>query len=185
MPEFVFNPRMGETSQEAFSLKGNPSLNRDWWQTKYQSNGEKYSYSVAHWALTEARFRKHLKGIKEDQLEGKLHLDEILVRVTQDDVINRKVFDPMHRSFVPDFQVYIKVQVGDQFRYHVVSRQMVLFAVERRKAWRMLQSKAGVINKDYQAQKALLKKVDEGIISNEEFLTHSGELFRGELETLK
>ena len=30
-----------------------------------------------------------------------------------------------------------------------VSRQMVLFAVERRKAWRMLQSKAGVVNKDY------------------------------------
>jgi hypothetical protein len=29
-----------------------------------------------------------------------------------------------------------------------VSRQMVLFAVERRKAWRMLQSKAGVTNKD-------------------------------------
>jgi hypothetical protein len=25
---------------------------------------------------------------------------------------------------------------------------MVLFAVERRKAWRMLQSKAGVVNKD-------------------------------------
>ena len=36
---------------------------------------------------------------------------------------------------------------------------MVLFAVERRKAWRMLQSKAGVVNKDYQAQKALLAKL--------------------------
>jgi hypothetical protein len=29
-------------------------------------------------------------------------------------------------------------------KYFAVSRQMVLFAVERRKAWRMLQSKAGV-----------------------------------------
>ena len=28
------------------------------------------------------------------------------------------------------------------------NRQMVLFAVERRKAWRMLQSKGGVVNKD-------------------------------------
>ena len=26
MPEFVFNPRKGETSQEAFDLKGNPSM---------------------------------------------------------------------------------------------------------------------------------------------------------------
>ena len=33
---------------------------------------------------------------------------------------------------------------------------------ERRKAWRMLQSKAGVVNKDYLAQKALLKKLDSG-----------------------
>ena len=39
---------------------------------------------------------------------------------------------------------------------------MVLFAVERRKAWRMLQSKAGVVNKDYLAQKALLAKLDKG-----------------------
>lgn len=37
-----------------------------------------------------------------------------------------------------------------------------LFAVERRKAWRMLQSKAGVANKDYQAQKSLLAKFDKG-----------------------
>ena len=35
MPEFVFNPRNGETSQEAFDLKGNPTPNRDWWRTKY------------------------------------------------------------------------------------------------------------------------------------------------------
>jgi pyruvate-ferredoxin/flavodoxin oxidoreductase len=41
---------------------------------------------------------------------------------------------------------------------------MVLFAVERRKAWRMLQSKAGVANKDYLAQKALLAKIDKGEI---------------------
>lgn len=34
--------------------------------------------------------------------------------------------------------------------------------MERRKAWRMLQSKASVVNKDYQAQKALLAKLDKG-----------------------
>ena len=49
-------------------------------------------------------------------------------------------------------------------KYYAVSRQMVLFAVERRKAWRMLQSKAGVVNKDYLAQKALLAKLDKGEI---------------------
>ena len=49
-----------------------------------------------------------------------------------------------------------------------MSRQMVLFNVERRKAWRMLQSHAGVVNKDYEAQKALLAKVDQGDISIED-----------------
>jgi hypothetical protein len=31
-----------------------------------------------------------------------------------------------------------------------------MFCVERRKAWRMLQSKAGIVNKEYLAQKAIL-----------------------------
>ena len=63
MPEFVFNPRMGETSQEAFNLKGNPSINRYWLRTKYSTTGEEYNFGVAHWAITEARFRKHVKNI--------------------------------------------------------------------------------------------------------------------------
>jgi pyruvate-ferredoxin/flavodoxin oxidoreductase len=46
-------------------------------------------------------------------------------------------------------------------QWFAVSRQMVLFAVERRKAWRMLQSKAGVVNKDYLEQKVLLASLDK------------------------
>jgi len=36
----------------------------------------------------------------------------------------------------------------------------VLFCVERRKAWRMLQSKAGIENRDHTAQRALFADVD-------------------------
>src|SRR5690348_16596979 len=61
---------------------------------------------------------------------------------------SNRVFDRNHRSFVPNFGCYIKADVNGQIKYFAVSRQMVLFAVERRKAWRMLQSKAGVANKD-------------------------------------
>ena len=86
----------------------------------------------------------------------------MLLFITQDDVIYRRVFDPKHRSFVPNFGCYIKAEINGKMKYYAVSRQMVLFAVERRKAWRMLQSKAGVVNKDYLAQKAFLKKVDAG-----------------------
>lgn len=185
MPEFVFNPRAGETSQEVFSLKGNPTPTKDWWQTKYKSTGEKYNFTVAHWALTEARFRRHLKTIPEEQSQEFIHIDDMLVCIGQDDVVNRKVFDPEHRSFVPNFGVYIKAEINGKIKFFTVSRQMVLFAVERRKSWRMLQSKAGVVNKDYLAQKSLLKKVDANEIALEELQGKTRRLFESEMASLQ
>jgi pyruvate-ferredoxin/flavodoxin oxidoreductase len=181
MPEFVFNPRNGETSQEAFDLKGNPSTNRDWWRTKFKSTGEDYSYTVAHWAITEGRFRKHVKSIKEEQARELILMDDMLVFITQDDVVSRRVFNPQHRSCVPNFGVYIKAEVDGKMKYYSVSRQMVLFAVERRKAWRMLQSKAGVVNKDYLAQKALLKRLDSGELPLAELQSRTREIYDAEL----
>jgi pyruvate-ferredoxin/flavodoxin oxidoreductase len=181
MPEFVFNPRRGESSQEALDLKGNPSIDRDWWRTKYATTGEEYNFSVAHWAVTEGRFRKHVKSIKEDEAAKLVHLDDLLPFITQDDVIHRRVFDPKHRSFVPNFGAYVKVETGGKFKFYSVTRQMVLFAVERRKSWRILQSKAGVANKDYAAQKALLAKVDKGEIPLAEAKAKVRELLAAEL----
>ncbi len=185
MPEFVFNPRNGETSQEVFDLKGNPTSNRDWWRTKYKTTGEEYNFTVAHWALTEGRFRKHVKAIKEEQAKEMIHLDDMLVFITQDDVVYRRVFDPAHRSCVPNFGVYIKAEEHGKMEYYAVSRQMVLFAVERRKAWRMLQSKAGVVNKDYLAQKALLKNLDASALPLAEARGKTRELYEAELAAIK
>src|SRR5471032_2553348 len=181
MPEFVFNPRRGESSQEMLDLKGNPSMDRDWWRTKYASTGEEYNFGVAHWALTEGRFRKHVKAIKEEEAAKLTPFDDMLFFITQDDVIHRRVFDPKHRSFVPNFGCYIKVETGGKFKFYAVTRQMVLFAVERRKAWRMLQSKAGVVNKDYVAQKSLLAKLDKGELQLAELQAKTSELFKAEL----
>ncbi len=161
MPEFVFNPRRGETAQEAFDLKGNPSLDRDWWRNKFASTGEEYNFTVAHWAITEGRFRKHVKAISEEDAKTLQPLDDLLATITQDDVIHRRVFDAKHRSHVPNFGAYIRAEAHGKMKLFAVSRQMVLFAVERRKAWRMLQSKAGLVNKDYLAQKELLAKLDQ------------------------
>jgi pyruvate-ferredoxin/flavodoxin oxidoreductase len=69
-------------------------------------------------------------------------------------------------------------------KYFAVSRQMVLFAVERRKAWRMLQSKAGVANKDYQAQRASLSKLDKGELQLADVQAKTKELFEAELARL-
>ena len=184
MPEFVFNPQGGEMTTECFQIKGNPNLNRDWYQSTY-TDKSKYSYTVAHWATTEARFRKHLKPIKEEEAAEFIHLDEILPLVTQEDVIKRRVFDESHRSYVPDFGVYIIAEIGGKMKHLLVSRQTVLFCVERRKAWRMLQSKAGQVNLDYLAQKALIAKTDKGEISVEDLRSKIGELYAAEFEAAK
>ena len=45
----------------------------------------------------------------------------------------------------------------------------------------MLQSKAGVVNKDYLAQKAILKKVDSGELPLADARSRTKELFEAEL----
>jgi pyruvate-ferredoxin/flavodoxin oxidoreductase len=182
-PEFVFNPRLGETYQEALDLKGNPSMEKDWYETKFKATNEPYRYTVAHWCATEARFRNHLKKIKKDDADKMIPLENMLVRVTQQDVVYRRYLVPAHRSYIPDFGVYIKVQgpKGD-VEYRSLSRQLVMFCVERRKAWRMLQSKAGVENKEYKAQRAILADVDSGKISREDFFAGAEELMKARLQ---
>ena len=183
-PEFVFNPRHGETYQEALDLKGNPSIEMDWYETKFKSANEPYRYTVAHWCATEARFRNHLKKIKKEDAATLIPLDNMLVRITQQDVVYRRYLVPDHRSYVPDFGVYIKVQgaKGD-VEYRSISRQLVLFCVERRKAWRMLQSKAGIENKQYKAQRSILADVDAGRISREDLFARAEEMLRERLKS--
>ena len=182
-PEFVFNPRLGETYEEALDLKGNPNLQGDWYKTKFKATGEPYRYTVAHWCATEARFRNHLKKVREEEAAGLVPLENMLVRLTQNDVVYRRHLDPEHRAFVPDFGVYVKTlpAKGAKPVLMKISRQLVLFCVERRKAWRLLQSKVGIRNTEYAAQRALLADVDAGIVSREELFARAEELLEERL----
>src|SRR5579863_4843449 len=176
VPEFVFDPRKGESYQEALDVKGNPAPELDWYETKIKSTGETMRYTVAHWCTTEARFRNHLKKVKAEQAEKMIHLDNMLVRITQQDVVYRRYLDPRHRAFIPDFGVYIVLEENGRTEYRALSRQLVMFCVERRKSWRMLQSKAGIVNKEYAAQRAILADVDAGKIPMDEFLKNAREI---------
>jgi pyruvate-ferredoxin/flavodoxin oxidoreductase len=100
----------------------------------------------------------------------------MLVRITQQDVVYRRYLNPEHRSYIPDFGVYIQWEDAGKTEYRAISRQLVMFCVERRKAWRMLQSKAGIKNREYEAQKAILADVDAGKISKEELFAHAQEM---------
>jgi pyruvate-ferredoxin/flavodoxin oxidoreductase len=181
VPEFVFDPRKGESYQESLDVKGNPSPDLDWYETKIKSTGETMRYTVAHWCTTEARFRNHLKKIKPEQAEKLISLDNMLVRITQQDVVYRRYLNPSHRAFIPDFGVYIKYEDNGKIEYRALSRQLVMFCVERRKAWRMLQSKAGIVNKEYAAQKAVLADLDAGKITQADLFARGYELVREKL----
>ncbi len=171
LPEFTLNPSKGETYREALELKGNPSHEKDWWETTLKSTGEKVKYTVAHFAVTEARFRQHLKKISAEQASKLAALEDILTLITQDDVVYRRVLDPAHRSYVPDFGVFIKAEDPEgKPGFYALSRQMVLLCVERRKAWRLLQSKASIDNKEYRAQRALLSRMEKGELTREDLL---------------
>ncbi len=183
VPEFVFDPRRGETYAEALDVKGNPSIDLDWYETKDKVTGETRRYTVAHWCTTEARFRNHLKKVKPEAAAKLIHLDSMLVRITQQDVVYRRYLLPEHRSFIPDFGVYITLEENGKKEYRALSRQLVMFCVERRKAWRMLQSKAGIVNKEYAAQRALLADVDAGKISKETLFANALDLMAEKLGT--
>src|SRR6267154_2869314 len=184
-PEFVFNPQLGETYQEALDLKGNPSMEKDWYETKCKDTNEPYRYTVAHWCSTEARFRNHLKKIKKDDADRLVFLENMLVRITQQDVVYRRYLNPSHRSYIPDFGVYMKIPgANGGVEYRSLSRQLVLFCVERRKAWRLLQSKSGVENKEYKAQRSILADVDAGKISFEILFTRAEELMKERVSAL-
>ena len=166
IPEFDFNPARGESHAEALNLKGNPSVKSDWWEARTKDRKGHYTYTIAHWAATEARFRRHFKALKPGESEGRIELQAMLLRITQQDVVHRRHLDAGHRAFVPDFGVFVKVEQEDgSWREMAMSRQMVIYCIERRKSWRMLQSQAGIENLEYRAQRALVEKLDAGELS--------------------
>ena len=171
VPEFIFNPQLGESFQEALNIKGNPNYTGDWHRAIAPVSKTPYTYTPAHWAFTEARFRNHHKVVNEKDIVGKINLENILKLITQDDIVHRRFLISEHRSFIPEFDVYtVEYQDNGSTKYHLLSRQMVLFCVERRKAWRMMQSRAGVSNIDYVAQKELILQIEKGELTREEFL---------------
>jgi pyruvate-ferredoxin/flavodoxin oxidoreductase len=170
MPEFTFDSTLGETDADCLNLKANPQATKDW-ATKVSANKEKYLYTVAHWAATESRFRNHIKKAPADIEQTGVFLEDILWRVSQNDVVTRRVFDESEMSYVPDYQVYFKAEQADgSLKPMVMSRLLVLWCIERRKNWRKLQSRAGIVNEDYQLQRQLLSNYAKGEITKDQIM---------------
>jgi len=186
MPQFVFDPRLGESYGEAMDVKRNPNVDRDWKEIKPRDGRDPYWYTVAHWAITEARFRRHFNRIKTEDTKKMIPLDNILVALTQQDTVQRRFLVKDHRAYVPDFTVWTEIEDALGRRSLVsLSRQLVLFCVERRKAWRMLQSKAGKKNVDYEAQRSLLKKFEAGELARDDLWERGRELLMAEVAAIR
>lgn len=187
MIEFVYNPALGEDEKTCLSLKGNPNMGGDWYLKAHRPSNSTYQYTVAHWGLTEGRFRQHVKTkVPENYKETCEFLDDLLLRVTQQDVVWRRIFDPNSRAYVPPYNVYAYYESPDgTLKPFLMSRQMAIFCVERRKNWRILQSRAGIQNPDYLAQRNLLAKHDKGEITTEDLKKKTRELFEVERAALQ
>ena len=152
--------------------------------TKKDGDKNPYNYTIAQWAATEGRFKKHFYKIKPE--DEAVELDELILRLNQNDIVHRRFLDKNHRSYTPKKGIYVDV-VDDKGkkRRMGVSRQLALFTVERRKNWRMLQSKAGIDNIDYRAHKELLRRVDAGEIELSSFLRDTKAHFNEVLESIE
>ena len=106
MPEFIFNPQLGETYSEAISIKGNPHSNKDWYSKKAPVSKTAYDYTVAHWAFTEARFRLHHKVVPEEKIDGLVRLEDKIKLIVMNDIIHRHYLDKSHRSYIPEWGTY-------------------------------------------------------------------------------
>jgi pyruvate-ferredoxin/flavodoxin oxidoreductase len=122
VPEFVFNPRLGETYQEALDIKGNPSIDLDWYETK--SKVHRRAVSLHRRPLVHHRSPLP-QPPEEDQARAAaaklIPLDNMLVRITQQDVVYRRYLDPEHRAFIPDFGVYITWEENGKTEYRALS----------------------------------------------------------------
>ena len=61
---------------------------------------------------------------------------------------------------------------------------MALLCVERRKVWRLLQSKAGIDNREYRAQRALLARLEKGEVTRDDSLKGGATLLGEEVAKL-
>ena len=132
----------------------------------------------------EARFRNHFKKIKKDQAERLIPLESMRVRITQQDVVYRRYRFPNTARTSPTSASTSKSRERTAtLEYRAISRQLVLFCVERRKAWRMLQSKAGIVNKDYAAQRSILADVHANKISKQELFARGSSYLKDRLQS--
>ncbi|MDR2788899.1 MAG: pyruvate-flavodoxin oxidoreductase, partial [Candidatus Accumulibacter sp.] len=134
-PVFVHDPRRGQTLSETFSLDGNPEPDKTWAKGALEYRGEsgevkllEVELTPADFALSEIRFRKQLKKLKDDAAN--------LVPVPE-------YLDLPEAARAGRTPFVYSVEAGRLVRYGV-SQSLVALCAERRANWQRLQCLAGL-----------------------------------------
>ena len=112
MPEFVFNPRNGRDLAGSLRPQGQPDAEPR--LVAHEIREHRRGIQLHRRALgrsPKAASASTSKPSRKRRRAKLILLDDMLLFITQDDVIHRRVFDPNHRSFVPNFGCYIKAEI--------------------------------------------------------------------------
>ena len=176
VPEFVFNPRLGETLPGGARHQGQ-SVDRSR-LVRDQVEGDRRASPLHRGSLV--HHRSALPQSPEEDQAGAGGEDDSARQHAGAHHAAGRGLSLLPASRAPQLHSRLRrvhhARRGRQDEYRALSRQLVMFCVERRKAWRMLQSKAGIVNREYQAQKAILAELDAGKIAKEEFFAHAHEM---------
>jgi pyruvate-ferredoxin/flavodoxin oxidoreductase len=140
-PYLTFDPDAGSSWSDCLSLDGNPSVDDDWptYTLDYIDDaGAKQSMelplTIADWAATEGRFRKHFKAVKADSDAELVPFHEYFALSAED----REGKSPF---------IYI-LDASSRLAKWSVAREIVTLAEERQLHWSQLRELSGVVVSD-------------------------------------
>ncbi len=137
-PLLTYDPEAGLALDDCLSLDGNPAFDRDWptYDLRYvDDDGEQRTMAqpvtIADWAATEARFKRHFRQVPHDADPEALVPFHTFVAATPHEREGRTPF------------IHV---IDDQRRLQrlLASHEMVQLAEDRLELWRELQHLAGI-----------------------------------------
>jgi pyruvate-ferredoxin/flavodoxin oxidoreductase len=136
-PYLTYDPDAGSSMADCLSLEGNPAIDEEWplYRLSYVVDGEtremELPLTIADWAATEARFRKHFREVPVDQWNEDMIVFHEYLRLSDDEREGKTPF--VHA-----------VDRETRLRRLSVTQEIVTLAEDRLLLWSQLRDMAGV-----------------------------------------
>jgi pyruvate-ferredoxin/flavodoxin oxidoreductase len=136
-PYLTYDPDAGSSMAECLSLEGNPAIDEPWptYRLSYIENGEQRELelplTIADWAATESRFRKHFRDVPAERWNEDMVLFHEYLQMDEDERAGKT---PFIRA----------VDRDGRMRRLSVALEIVELATDRLLLWTQLREMAGV-----------------------------------------